>query len=73
MGLNLDKCWECKYNPFHWCDIRAKEVAEKPGGIHACAECPLNLDDVTCHCLTIEDANQCARFEPKEDSNAAAH
>lgn len=67
MSLNLDRCLKCKYNYYDWCSKRASEVGDVPGGIHCCVECPMNMDNADCHCLNIVNADECDRFEPKED------
>ena len=62
--MNFKRCFNCKYNVVDWCKRRAAEVGDVVGGVHCCVECPMNLNGDNCHCLTVNNADECDRFEP---------
>lgn len=63
MGLNLDKCTKCKFDVRCWCEKRGRY--DDPS---ICNGCDMNMGD-TCHCLTVNNADECERFVPKEETD----
>jgi len=63
MDLNLNKCLECKYIFFSWCAKRGN-IADHD----ICKDCDMSTGD-GCHCLTVDNSDECERFIPKEESD----